>query len=87
MSALRGVTGVTDVRATPDGCEVHLAAGTDPTPVLQQIAATVRVARIALARLRLEDVFLRLVAVDTQSPDAERALRENLRGVGEGAAS
>jgi len=42
----------------------------------------IRVARIALARLRLEDVFLRLVTTDTDNPDAERALRANLQGVG-----
>jgi hypothetical protein len=47
----------------------------------------VRVARVALARLRLEDVFLRLAAVDTANPDTERVLRANLQGVGvEGAA-
>jgi len=32
--------------------------------------------------LRLEDVFLRLVAADAQGTTAERALRDNLQGVG-----
>jgi hypothetical protein len=66
----------------PDGCEVHLRPGIDPTTAMQQIAATVPVASIALARLRLEDVFLRLVGADARDADAERALRENLQGVG-----
>ena len=48
---------------------------------MQQIAATVPVASIAMARLRLEDVFLRLVARETEGTEAER-LRANLQGVG-----
>jgi hypothetical protein len=48
---------------------------------MRQIAAHVRVARLAMARLRLEDVFLRLVAADARNPEAERALREDLQGV------
>jgi ABC-2 type transport system ATP-binding protein len=84
MGVLRQVPGVADVKTTHDGCEVHLQAGIDPTTAMQQIAATVPVASIAMARLRLEDVFLRLVAADAQGTDAER-LRADLQGVGEGA--
>ena len=40
------------------------------------------VASIALARLRLEDVFMRLVAADTQDSDA---LRAELQGLHTGA--
>jgi hypothetical protein len=50
---------------------------------MQQIGATIPVASIAMARLRLEDVFLRLVAADTAGTEAERALRANLQGVKE----
>ena len=82
---LRQVPGVAEVKTTNDGWEVHLQAGIDPTTAMQQIAATVPVASIAMARLRLEDVFLRLVAADAQGTEAERALRANLQGVGEGA--
>ena len=85
MGVLRQVPGVAEVKTTHDGCEVHLQAGIDPTTAMQQIAATVPVASIAMARLRLEDVFLRLVAADAQGTEAERALRANLQGVGEGA--
>ena len=85
MGVLRQVPGVAEVKTTNDGCEVHLQAGIDPTTAMQQIAATVPVASIAMARLRLEDVFLRLVAADAQGTEAERALRANLQGVGEGA--
>ena len=46
-------------------------------------AARLPVASIAMARLRLEDVFLRLVSADAHSPDDERAIRDNLQGVAE----
>ncbi len=82
LDVLRQVPGVADVRTTTDGCDVHLLPGIDATTAMQQIAATIPVARIALARLRLEDVFLRLVAADAQGTEAERALRANLQGVG-----
>ena len=82
VEPLRQIPGVADVKPTADGCEVHLLDGIDPVAAMQQIAATIRVARVALARLRLEDVFLRLVATDTDTPDAARALRANLQGVG-----
>jgi ABC-2 type transport system ATP-binding protein len=81
LQVLRQVPGVADVQLTADGCDVHLQPGVDPTAAMQQIAAHVRVARLAMARLRLEDVFLRLVAADARNPEAERALRENLQGV------
>jgi ABC-2 type transport system ATP-binding protein len=81
FEGLRNIPGVGEVRPTADGCEVHLFPNTDPATVMQQIAVAVPVARISLARLRLEDVFLRLVAADAQNPEAERALRENLQGV------
>jgi ABC-2 type transport system ATP-binding protein len=81
LHMLRELPGVADVRPTADGCEVQLLPDVEPTAVMQQISATIRVARIALARLRLEDVFLRLVASDTDTPDTERALRANLQGI------
>jgi ABC-2 type transport system ATP-binding protein len=82
LEVLRQIPGVADVQLTADGCDVHLQPGVDPTAAMQQIAARVRVARLAMARLRLEDVFLRLVAADARNPEAERALREDLQGVG-----
>jgi hypothetical protein len=51
--------------------------------VIQQVAVTVPVAGVALARLRLEDVFLRLVAADAQDT---HALRADLQGLHTGAA-
>jgi hypothetical protein len=81
LHVLRQIPGVADVQPTADGCDVHLLPGADPAAAMQQIAAQVRVVRLAMARLRLEDVFLRLVAADARNPEVERALRENLQGV------
>jgi ABC-2 type transport system ATP-binding protein len=87
MGVLRQIPGVADVKTTANGCEVHLQPGIEPTVAMQQIAATLPVAGIAMARLRLEDVFLRLVVPDTQDTEAERTLRADLQGVGAGALS
>src|SRR5688572_17442954 len=88
LSVLRGTAGVREVRPTADGCDVHLQPGADPTAAMRQMAAQVRVARLAMARLRLEDVSLRPVAADARNPEAERALRDDLQGVAtEGAAT
>ena len=81
LQVLRQIPGVADVQLTADGCDVHLQPGADPTAAMRQVAAHVRVARLAMARLRLEDVFLRLVAADARNPEAERALRDDLRGL------
>jgi ABC-2 type transport system ATP-binding protein len=82
IGALRGVAGVEHVQPTPDGFTVQLQPETEPTAAMQRIAAAIPVARIAIARLRLEDVFLRLVAADATDTETEQALRANLRGLG-----
>ena len=82
VDRLRSVPGVSDVRPASGGCELLLATGTEPADVIQRVAAAVPVASIALARLRLEDVFMRLVAADTQDSDA---LRAELQGLHTGA--
>jgi hypothetical protein len=54
---------------------------------MRALAAAVAPARIELARVRLEDVFIRLVAEGGESTDTAQALRANLQGLGmEGAA-
>ena len=87
LSVLRAMRGVRDVRPTAEGCDVSLQDGADSIAMMREIASAVPPARIQLARVRLEDVFIRLVATDTQTEEAEKALRANLQGVGvEGAA-
>jgi ABC-2 type transport system ATP-binding protein len=87
LSPLRGMRNVREVRPTADGCDIHLLDGADTAVAMREIAGAVAPARIQLARVRLEDVFIRLVARDTETEEAERVLRANLQGLGmEGAA-
>jgi ABC-2 type transport system ATP-binding protein len=87
LAVLRGIKGVRDVRPTADGCDVYLHERTDTSAVMREIVSAVPPARIQLARVRLEDVFIRLVAPETRTEEAEKVLRANLQGLGaEGAA-
>jgi ABC-2 type transport system ATP-binding protein len=80
VSPLRTLAGVEELKATGDGWEIRLAEGTDPVEAIRAVTSAVAPARIELARLRLEDVFIRLV---TEEPGAEseQALRANLQGL------
>jgi ABC-2 type transport system ATP-binding protein len=86
LSPLRRLPGVIETKPMEGGCELRLAAGTDPAGVMRQIAAAVAPARVELARVRLEDVFIRLVGESARTEEAERALRANLQGLGAEAA-
>ena len=86
LSPLRALPGVFEIRPLDGGCELHLVPGTNPAIVMREIAAEVAPARLELARVRLEDVFVRLVSESTATADAERALRANLQGLGTEAA-
>jgi ABC-2 type transport system ATP-binding protein len=81
LMVLKSVAGVERVRLTDEGCEIGLIAGTDPAGAIRAIAAVVAPARIELARIRLEDVFIRLVSGDEVSAEANEALRTHLRGL------
>ena len=86
LSPLQLLPGVIETKPMEGGCELRLAAGTDPAGVMRQIAAAVAPARLELARVRLEDVFIRLVGESARTEEAERALRANLQGLGTEAA-
>jgi ABC-2 type transport system ATP-binding protein len=87
LSPLRHVRGVERLTESGDGCEIRLFEGVDPAAAIRDLASVVAPARIELSRVRLEDVFIRLVSEETATEDAERALRANLQGLGvEGAA-
>jgi ABC-2 type transport system ATP-binding protein len=79
LAAIRQVPGLDEVRPAANGWEIHLLPDIEPTTAMQQIAATIPVASIGMARLRLEDVFMRVVAADAQG--GEEALRADLQGV------
>jgi ABC-2 type transport system ATP-binding protein len=78
-AALRGVPGVTAVTAHGDELELQLAAGADPAAVIREAAARVVPARVEIARLRLEDVFVNIVR--GEAGESEQALREHLQGL------
>jgi ABC-2 type transport system ATP-binding protein len=60
LGKIRGVEAV----VSRDGqIELHLAEGTDQAQVMRSVVATIPVARMELNRPRLEDIFIRLVAV------------------------
>lgn len=80
LALLRGTPGVERVDITAHGCEIRLIAGTDPAAAIRQVAAAVAPARIELARVRLEDVFIRLVTGG--AAEGDEALRADLQGLG-----
>jgi ABC-type uncharacterized transport system ATPase subunit len=82
LDSLRRIPGVEQVRANGEGCEISLAASTQPGEMIRAISAAVAPARIEFARVRLEDVFIRLVSGDAGSDESTQALRTHLQGLG-----
>ncbi|HTM03000.1 MAG TPA: ATP-binding cassette domain-containing protein [Vicinamibacterales bacterium] len=68
--SLRTLPGVDDVSSNEGQMRVALAPGTDPAAAIAAITAVIPTARIELARLRLEDVFIRLVDPTNQGSGA-----------------
>jgi ABC-2 type transport system ATP-binding protein len=86
LMSLKALPGVERVRLTDEGCEIGLAADMDPGAAMRSVASVVAPARLELARVRLEDVFIRLVTDSKATDDSTRALRTHLQGLsGEGA--
>ncbi len=83
-SRLAAVSGVERVEGNDGSYRITLGQGVDPAPVMARLASAVPPARIELARRRLEDVFVGIVA-DGQQNDQSRALRESLTSGTEGA--
>ena len=88
LLALQSVPGVEQVTLNDGGCEIRLAAGTEPGAAIRAITTVVAPARIELARIRLEDVFIRLVSEAGAAAGSQEALRTHLQGLSNtGAAS
>jgi ABC-2 type transport system ATP-binding protein len=85
VSGFSGVSGVERVESIDGTYRITLLPGTDPAGVMARLTATVAPARIELARLRLEDVFVRIVAEDAHSDAVSRALRASVTAPSEGA--
>jgi hypothetical protein len=78
-SALRGIQGVAAVTARNGEYELKLHSGAEATSVMRDAAARVVPARVEIARLRLEDMFVDIVRGD--GAESEQALREHLQGL------
>jgi ABC-2 type transport system ATP-binding protein len=88
VMALKEVPGVVGVERTSEGCDIRLAPGTEPAEMIRAIAAKVPPARVEIARVRLEDVFIRIVGESGGTGQSAEALRTHLQGLGtEGAAA
>ena len=81
LMVLKSVPGVERVQLTDEGCEIGLAAGTEPANAIRIIVAAVAPARIELARIRLEDVFIRIVGGSAGSEESRRVLKTHLQGL------
>jgi ABC-2 type transport system ATP-binding protein len=81
LLALQTLPGVESLKLTDEGCELRLVAGTDPGSAIRAIATLVAPARIELARIRLEDVFIRLVSQSGATENSTEALRTHLQGL------
>jgi ABC-2 type transport system ATP-binding protein len=86
IDAVRALPCVQRVERTSEGYDVLLAERTDPSDAIRGITAVVPVARIELARPRLEDIFVGIVAGDDPHAGENRDLRAALRGDAAGAA-
>jgi len=80
LMSLKELPGIERVRLTDEGCDIALAPDTDPAAAMRAVVAAIAPARIELARVRLEDVFVRLVSGDGASSESQHALRKALRG-------
>ena len=79
VSVLRTVPGVVSLQDHEGDVELKLSAGTDPAAVIREAAARVVPARIEIARIRLEDVFVGFVR--GEGGESEAALRQHLQGL------
>jgi ABC-2 type transport system ATP-binding protein len=79
VSVLRSVPGVVSLQRHEGNVELKLAPGTDPASVIRESAARVVPARIEIARIRLEDVFVGFVR--GEHGESESALRQHLQGL------
>ena len=77
-TGLASIPEVERVRPDARGLEILLSAGTDPASAMRRIMDATPAARIELARPRLEDVFIELVAGGAAATEADR-LRASLR--------
>jgi len=80
VAGIAAMPDVSSVEAAPGGgYTITLVAGAEPSLALARIATLIPPARIEIARLRLEDVFIRIVAGGGGLDEAAAALRSRLQ--------
>jgi ABC-2 type transport system ATP-binding protein len=80
VTGIAAMPDVSTVEAAPGGgYTITLVEGAEPSLAVARIAALVPPARIEIARLRLEDVFIRIVAGGGGLEEAAAALRSRLQ--------
>jgi ABC-2 type transport system ATP-binding protein len=80
VGAVARMPDVAQVEPAPGGgYTITLADGAEPSLALARVAALIPPARIEIARLRLEDVFVRIVAGGGGLDEAAAALRSRLQ--------
>jgi hypothetical protein len=77
LTPLVHVNGIQEIATDGGVTRLTLAPGCDPASTIASVTSMVPTARIEVARLRLEDVFVRLVSADATAGAAE--LRAALR--------
>jgi hypothetical protein len=81
LGVLQSLPVVDSVKASNGGCTIRLKTESDPASAMRQIVNAVPPARIEFARIRLEDIFIRIVTGGAGADEHESALRANLRGL------
>ena len=80
LAVLGAIEGVESVQHTAEGCDLRLNAGAAPAEVMQRVAARIAPARLEIARIRLEDVFIGLVQGEGGA-ESLHDLRSHLQGL------
>jgi ABC-2 type transport system ATP-binding protein len=81
-ASLAGISGVERIESLDGTYRISLMPDTNPAAIMARLAAAVAPARIELARLRLEDVFVRIVAEGAHGDAASRELRASVTAPG-----
>jgi ABC-2 type transport system ATP-binding protein len=87
VGALKSIPVVESVKEANGGYRIRLVADSDPASAMRQIANAIPSARIEFDRIRLEDVFIRIVTGEGDADERTNTLRANLQGLSVGGAA
>jgi ABC-2 type transport system ATP-binding protein len=86
LDGLRDIPGVVSMQMNDGEVELRLVPGTEPSMIIREVATRIVPARIEIARIRLEDMFVGIVRGEANAGESEQALRQHLQGLTGGAA-